>query len=239
MFIDKSLQFFKMAPQSLSFTGQLSSWLKIVSLARLRFAVVLSLVVILCFLCLIMSLYAMAWVMVESLAPFMLNSGVAMKSVLVWMSATVPVAASLSASTFPLMSVCPLTHSKEVHLPLFLSLFTISLMRLAWAIFMKFESKFLVFSQTALIAQHELVLMWSQLELGTAVRALWIARISTELLVCGMFWPTGAAMLCGSPGPNHTPIPVWALILPFLMHDSSVWTTMSSGSTWGVSLLAW
>src|SRR5260370_9544231 len=139
MLIDRSLQLFEMAHQSLLFTGWVFSRLSSVSLARLRFAMVFSLMVILHFLWLIISLYAVAWEMEDNFAPFILNSGVAMKNVLVWFPDLKPLVVSLLASSLPSMFTWPLTHSKEVHPPLFLSLFTIGLIILACATFTKFE----------------------------------------------------------------------------------------------------
>ena len=165
----------------------------------------------------------MASVMVASLAPMLSNLGFAMNIVLFELSSSAPVAASLSASLFPVMSEWPLIHSKEVMPPLLFCLFMIGLIRFACWVLMKCVSMFWeIFLHIVFMTHLELILIWSLLESGTIERALWMVRILAVLFVCGRFRPPGVAMLQGLSGLNHIPRLAQALISPFLVQEPSV-----------------
>ena len=153
-----------------------------------------------------------------------------MKIVFLALSILDPSATILSASMFPFIPVCPLTHSKEVALALFLSLFIISLSIFACFIYMKFESVcFLQFSLRAFIAHSESVFICRFVELGTDRSTVCIASRSAVVFVCRMFWPMGVAWFCGSLGPNQTLILACVSRVLFAWHEPSVKTTVLGG----------
>ena len=134
-----------------------------------------------------------------------------------------PSAARWSAFSFPVILACPLTHSKDVCLALFLSLFTIGFRRLAWEIFIKSLSVWdLMFSHSAFMAQAESVLMCSLALLGVSISTEWMARSSAMLLDWMMFFPMGALMLSGLLVLNHTPKPALVFLSPFRLHEPLV-----------------
>ncbi len=55
---------------------------------------------------------------------------------------------------------------------------------------------------------------------------------------CIRFLLTGSALLFGLLGLNHTPMPAWASVVPFAMHDLSIYAMMFGGVCVLGSLLA-
>src|SRR5258708_2013168 len=143
-----------------------------------------------------------------------------MKILFLRLFSLVPSAARQSASSLPVVPLCPFIHSNEVIPALFLILLTIGFRRFVWVMCMKSTSVCLsMFLHSAFIDQSESVLMWSLVLLGVSFRAMWIARSSAELFDWGMFFPTGAFEFFGLLVPNQTLMPALAFVLPFRLQD--------------------
>lgn len=133
-----------------------------------------------------------------------------------------PSPASLSASSFPLMPLCPLTHMICVVLLLYLIHAVIDLKSLACFEYSQPWSshlfRLLVRPDTAYI---ESVLMIRARSFGIDLIAWRIACSSPDWFDCsgsGILKP----MLRLSFSPNQTPPPAWAFVSPLLEHDPSV-----------------